>query len=71
MTTRKPAHFAHSKLTKTAVDRLHYESDGPQQQILWDTVLTGFGCRVYPTGTRSFVVSYRVKCRWRLMTLGQ
>ena len=64
---------AHSKITKTAVDRLCYDHDpiAPQQQILWDTVLTGFGVRVYPSGKRSFVVGYRVKGRSRLMTLGQ
>jgi len=59
-----------AKITKTAVDRLKHNPNGPSQQILWDTTLAGFGCRVYPSGKRSFVVGYRVKGRWRMMALG-
>ena len=67
MSTRKSAH---SKLTKTAIDRLSYDPDGPSQQILWDSSLSGFGCRVYPSGRKSFVIGYRFKGRWRMMALG-
>ncbi len=61
---------AHSKITKTVIDRLTYDPKGPSQQVIWDSVLPGFGCRVYPSGRKSFVVGYRVKGRWRQMVLG-
>ena len=43
-------------LTKRAVDALE-PADTPW--IAWDDKLTGFGCRVQPTGTKSFIVNYR------------
>ena len=43
-------------LTKRAVDSLE-PADKPW--IAWDDKLTGFGCRVQPTGTKSFIVNYR------------
>jgi integrase len=44
-------------LTKTAVDR------APPRRapyVLWDDELGGFGCRVFPSGKRSFIVQYRL-----------
>ena len=59
-------------LTKRAVDALAYKPAGPTQQILWDGGLPGFGCRVYPTGKKSYVLSYRTRSgRTRILTLGQ
>ena len=43
-------------LTKRSVDALQSE-DKPW--IAWDDKLTGFGCRVQPSGTKSFIVNYR------------
>ena len=43
-------------LSKRSVDALE-PADKPW--IAWDDKLTGFGCRVQPTGTKSFVVNYR------------
>ena len=43
-------------ITKRAVDALE-PADKPW--IAWDDKLTGFGVRVHPTGTKSFIVNYR------------
>ncbi len=43
-------------LTKRAVDALE-PADKPW--IAWDDKLVGFGCRVQPSGTKSFVINYR------------
>ena len=43
-------------MTKRAVDAL--EPAG-KSWIAWDDRLTGFGCRVQPSGTKSFIVNYR------------
>src|ERR1051325_8371614 len=56
-------------LTKTLIDRAEKRPNG---FVLWDDRLPGFGCRVHPTGKRSFVVKYRLpgdrKAIW--VTLG-
>jgi len=59
------------KLTKSTIDKLVYEGDGKEQDIRWDDILRGFGVRVYPSGQKSFVVSYRVNGRKRIMVLGK
>ena len=43
-------------LTKRAVEGLE-PADKPW--IAWDDKLVGFGCRVQPSGTKSFIVNYR------------
>ena len=43
-------------LTKRTVDALKPED---KSWIAWDDRLTGFGCRVQPSGTKSFIVNYR------------
>lgn len=47
-----------------------FQSDG-QPAFLWDRSLRGFGVRITPAGTKSFVVGYRVGRRWKLYTLGR
>ena len=43
-------------LTKRTVDALEPED---KAWIAWDDRLVGFGCRVQPSGTKSFIVNYR------------
>lgn len=55
-------------LTKAKIDSATYEGGF---DIRWDGLLPGFGVRVYPTGQKAFVLSYRVKGRKHLMALGR
>jgi integrase len=57
-------------LTKRAIDSMTYHGKDGKRQVTWDDELPGFGVRVYPTGKKAFVLSYRVAGRKRLMTLG-
>lgn len=45
------------KLTKTVVDG---REPGPKDYVEWCGALTGFGCRVRPSGKRTFIAQYRV-----------
>ncbi len=57
------------KLTKRFVDTV---KSGPKDVILWDDDLTGFGLRVKPSGTMTYVVQYRNKAgRTRKLALGK
>lgn len=60
------------RLTKRMIDRAEYEGTGKSRHVLWDDDPRGLGLRVYPTGRKSFVLSYRTAGggRKRLMTLG-
>lgn len=58
------------KLTKRALDAAAYEGDGKARHVLWDDEVPGFGCRLYPSGKKTFVLSYRVNNRKRMMTIG-
>ncbi|MEO5666961.1 MAG: site-specific integrase [Bdellovibrionota bacterium] len=58
------------KLTKTIVDKAKYDRADGGRSILWDSEVSGFGLRLYPSGKKSFVVSYRSKGRKHLLTLG-
>ena len=33
---------------------------GEKPQILWDSTIKGLGIKVFPSGQKSFVISYRV-----------
>ena len=57
------------KLNKTNIDAATY--DGPGGDYRWDTELAGFGVRIYPSGRKSFVTTYRVHGRQRFHTLGR
>lgn len=47
-----------------------FENKGNTKDIRWSNKLKGFGVRLYPSGNKSFVLSYRVNNRKRLMVLG-
>ena len=56
------------KLTKRTVDGAVYRGGTDYR---WDETLQGFGLRLYPSGRKSFVVSYRAQGRKRIMVLGR
>jgi len=58
------------RLTKKAIDAFKYEAEGASRDVRWDTEVPGLGMRVYPSGRKAFVLSYRASGRKRLMTLG-
>ncbi len=57
------------KLNKRAIDAARYQ--GPGADYRWDTEAACFGLRVYPSGRKSFVVTYRVRGRQRFYTIGR
>ncbi len=57
------------RLNKRTIDEAVYEGTG--SCYLWDTEMAGFGLRIYPTGRKSFVVSYWSRGRRRFFILGQ
>ncbi len=60
------------KLTKRNIDAFLYEGNNSTAwDIRWDTVIPGFGVRVYPSGKKSYIVRYTHKNRKRLHTIGQ
>jgi len=60
------------KLTKRRVESLEFDPDGPSQQIEYDDRLKGFGVRLNPGGSKSFVIRYRNEHgRTRYLTLGR
>ena len=44
---------------------------GPKPNIIWDRNVTGLGVKVFPSGGKSFVLSYRSGGRKRLATLAR
>jgi integrase len=61
------------KLTKAVADREKYRGDADKGQhcILWDDQVPGFGLRIYPSGKKSFIISYRADGRKRRMVIGR
>lgn len=63
-----------SKLTQAAIKKTKYSGRalkrGQSRDFRWDSDPYGFGVRVYPSGRKAFVLSYRLHGRKRLMTLG-
>ena len=57
------------KLTKSVIDKIRHEKNGGQD-IRWDSEIAGFGLRVYPSGRKKFVLSYRAKGRKHIMQIG-
>ena len=59
------------KLTKRVIDAAIYHGKVGTAHYLWDDQLAGFGVRIYPSGRKSFVVTYRAKGRQRFHTVGR
>ena len=57
-------------LTKKTIDALSYQGAGNERFVVWDDDPPGFGLRIYPSGRKAFVLSYRSQGRKRLMTVG-
>lgn len=57
------------RLNKRAVDAARYQGTGAC--YVWDTETAGFGLRIYPSGRKSFVVTYRVRGKQRFHTIGR
>ncbi len=68
-----------TKLTAKMIKALVYEGQVyirrgrkvETRDVRWDSEVPGLGLRLYPSGGKTFVFSYRVKRRKRLMTLGR
>jgi integrase len=58
-------------LKKNIVDKLEYSKEKGAQDIQWDGALPGFGVRVYPSGKKSFVLSYRHRGRAHIKVIGK
>jgi len=43
---------------------------GARSEIVWDTELRGFGCRVTPTGIKTYLLKYRAGRRQRWLRIG-
>ncbi len=56
------------KLTKRTVDAAAPEAE---RYILWDSALKGFGLRIEPSGTKTFLVRYRAAGRKRFVAVGR
>ena len=56
------------KLTKKYIDAQIF--NGKTQHIIWDDEVPGFGVRLYPTGKKSFVLSYRDNNLKSIMVIG-
>jgi integrase len=60
------------KLRQADVRALPYVGCGAKHQcIYWDKALRCFGLRIYPSGRRVYVCSYRIRRRKRLALLGR
>ena len=51
--------------------RIRVANPEPKPRIIWDGGVTGLGCRVFPSGRKAYVLSYRVGNRKRLATLAR
>jgi hypothetical protein len=58
-------------LTKRTVESAAWHGREGTADYRWDDDLPAFGVRVYPSGRKSFIVSYRAQGRQHFHTLGQ
>jgi len=62
------------RLTKRTIDAARYPagSEGARGAFyVWDSDVAGFGLRVYPSGRKAFIVTYRVRGKQRFYTVGR
>lgn len=57
-----------AKLTKRSIEALEVTD---KDYFIWDSELSGFGVRVFPSGRKQFVLQYRFGRTARRMTLGR
>lgn len=57
-----------AKLTKRVVDAA---APNAERYVIWDSALKGFGLRVEPSGTKTFLVRYRIAGRKRFVAVGR
>ena len=57
MSVRRQRQSAHKQMLTSAI--VSKATPQPAPYVIWDTRLTGFGLRVSPGGTKSFLVQYR------------
>ena len=60
-----------SKINISTCKSAVYEGNGKSRCVIWDDNLKGFGLRVYPTGRKAFILSYRASGRKKLYTIGE
>lgn len=56
--------------TKSNLDKAVYVGNGKTRCIVWDDDVSCFGCRIFPSNKKSYVLFYRYQGAQRLMTLG-
>lgn len=59
-----------TRLTKRQLESASYSGTGNARCVLWDDDPRGLGLRIFPSGRKAFVLSYRTVGRKRLMNLG-
>lgn len=57
-------------LTRSRVDRFHFDPAGTQQQYLWDSQVPGLGVQVLPSGRKSWCLRYRIGGKVKRMGMG-
>ena len=62
------AKLQYRTISKRTVDALLVED---KDAVFWDDKLPGFGVRVYPSGSKVYVVQTRTKGRSKRVTLGR
>ncbi len=61
------------KLTNVRIKGYRYQGDGKSRDVRWDSgdgAVKGLGVRIYPSGGKSFVLSYRDRGQKQLMVIG-
>ncbi|HEX9850918.1 Arm DNA-binding domain-containing protein, partial [Candidatus Deferrimicrobium sp.] len=64
------ADLAAKRLTKSLIDGLPIPAPEAGEDFYWDTEITGFGVRLYPSGTKVFIYRGRVNGRQEFVKIG-